>query len=578
MNIPRNEYPRPQFVRDNWQNLNGEWQFEFDFGVSGKSRDMVNKPYSKVITVPFSPESKLSGIEYVDFIPAVWYRRTFNVDIDKNTSRIILHFGAVDYETEVFINGVSVGTHRGGYTPFEFDITKYVENGENTVVVYAIDDTRSPLQASGKQSTRYANAGCHYTRTTGIWQTVWTEVVPLSYIKNVKMTPDVDNECLHVHLTCAGNKAKKVKAEVSYKGEFVSSCECAVNGSNYADFTLEVKNPKLWNPGAPELYDIKFTLDDTDTLNSYFGMRKVEIDGFAIKINNKTVFQRLVLDQGFYPDGIITAPSDQALIDDIELSMAIGFNGARLHMKVFEPRFLYHADRHGYLVWDEYPTWGYDDKNPEILCRIIPEWLEVMNRDYSSPAVIGWCPYNETSDRRHPDTHTGVWLVTKNMDASRPVIDTSGYTHVNGFTDIFDVHDYEQDPEKYENQVGKTAFENDTIFKNRKTDIYNKDIPYFVSEFGGARWDVNKDRSNKPANAWGYGRDPESLEEFYARLKGLVDVIMDNPYICAFCYTQLTDVFQEVNGMYTFERGQKFDTATVNAILTRVAAIEELDK
>jgi len=578
MNIPRNEYPRPQFVRDNWQNLNGEWQFEFDFGVSGKSRDMVNKPYSKVITVPFSPESKLSGIEYVDFIPAVWYRRTFNVDIDKNTNRIILHFGAVDYETEVFINGVSVGTHRGGYTPFEFDITKYVENGENTVVVYAIDDTRSPLQASGKQSTRYANAGCHYTRTTGIWQTVWTEIVPLSYIKNVKMTPDVDNECLHVHLTCAGDRAEKVKAEVSYKGEFVSSCECAVNGSNYADFTLEVKNPKLWNPGAPELYDIKFTLDDTDTLNSYFGMRKVEIDGFAIKINNKTVFQRLVLDQGFYPDGIITAPSDQALMDDIKLSMAIGFNGARLHMKVFEPRFLYHADRLGYLVWDEYPTWGYDDKNPEILCRIIPEWLEVMNRDYSSPAVIGWCPYNETSDRRHPDTHTGVWLVTKNMDASRPVIDTSGYTHVNGFTDIFDVHDYEQDPEKYENQVGKTAFENDTIFKNRKTDIYNKDIPYFVSEFGGARWDVNKDRSNKPANAWGYGRDPESLEEFYARLKGLVDVIMDNPYICAFCYTQLTDVFQEVNGMYTFERGQKFDTATVNAILTRVAAIEELDK
>ena len=471
MNIPRNEYPRPQFVRNNWQNLNGEWQFEFDFGVSGKSRDMVNLPYSKTIIVPFCPESKLSGIEYVDFIPAVWYRRTFNVDSDTNSKRLLMHFGAVDYHTEVFINGKSVGTHRGGYTPFEFDITKYVENGENTVVVYAIDDTRSPLQASGKQSTRYANAGCHYTRTTGIWQTVWTEVVPLSYIKNVKMTPDVDNECLHVHIDCAGDRAYRVKAEVSYKGEFVSSCECAVNGRNIADFTLNVEDPKLWNPGAPELYDIKFTLDERDVLESYFGMRKVEIDGLAIKINGKTVFQRLVLDQGFYPDGIITASSDQALIDDIELSMAIGFNGARLHMKVFEPRFLYHADRLGYMVWDEYPTWGYNDQDPEILCRMLPEWLEVMNRDFSSPAVIGWCPFNETSERRHPDTHTNIWIVTKNMDATRPVIDTSGYTHVNGFTDIFDVHDYEQDPEKYEQQVGKTAFDNNTIFKNRKTDV-----------------------------------------------------------------------------------------------------------
>ena len=535
---------------------------------------MVNLPYSKTINVPFSPESQLSGIEYVDFIPAVWYRRKLDVNIDKATQRLILHFGAVDYETEVFVNGNSVGTHRGGYTPFEFDITKFVSNGENTLVVYAVDDTRSPLQASGKQSIRYANAGCHYTRTTGIWQTVWTETVPLSYVKNVKMTPDVDNECLHVHLTCDGNRANTVLAEVSYKGEPVSSCKCNVSGRNVADFTLSVPSPKLWNPGAPELYDVKFTLDSGDVLVSYFGMRKVEIDGIAIKINGKTVFQRLVLDQGFYPDGIITAPDDEALIEDIKLSMAVGFNGARLHMKVFEPRFIYHADRLGYLLWDEYPTWGYDDKNPEILCRIIPEWLEVMNRDFSSPAVIGWCPFNETSDKRHPDTHTVTYLVTKNTDPTRPVIDTSGYTHVNGFTDIFDVHNYEQNPEIYENQVGKTAFENNTIFKNRKTDVYNGDIPYFVSEFGGARWDVNKDRSNKPANAWGYGRDPESLEEFYARLKGLVDVIMDNPNVCAFCYTQLTDVFQEVNGMYTFDRSKKFDTETVNAILTRPAAIE----
>lgn len=565
--VPRTEYPRPQFRREESTciNLNGEWEYEFDFGVSGGSRGMLDAPYSGKILVPFAPESVLSGVEYVDFIPSMWYRRRFNVPQDAVTGkrRLILHFGAVNYHADVWMNGQHLGAHSGGYTPFSFDITETVKNGENALVLWVKNDVRNPLQPSGKQSPDYRNSGCMYTRSTGIWQTVWLEIVPLSYIRNVKMTPDVDNEKLDItaYFSASAENAvcDVVTAKAFYKGEPVSEITARVCGT-YCTFSLPVKNPKLWEPGNPELYDLIFTYGE-DTVVSYFGMRKVAIRGYAIEINDKPVFQRLVLDQGYYPDGIYTAPNDEALKKDIELSMRAGFNGARLHMKVFEPRFLYHADHMGYLVWGEYPNWGLDDSNPAAVSAMLPEWMEAVARDYNSPAIIGWCPLNETSAGRNALTHTIPYEVTKAIDPMRPVIDTSGYVHTEKH-DIFDVHDYTQEPEEFAKHYAplKTG-EGEPFINGGQTIKYNGEKPFFVSEYGGTRWVTVENKEN-----WGYGQAPEDIEAFYRRIEGLTDVLLTNPKICAFCYTQLTDVFQETNGIYCFDRSEKFDMERIRGI------------
>lgn len=562
--IPRPEYPRPQFRREetSFLNLNGEWEYEFDFGVSGGSRGMQEAPYSGRILVPFPPESALSGVEYVDFIPSIWYRRRFVAPrraVEKKC-RLLLHFGAVNYRAEVFLNGQQVGTHSGGYTPFSFDITEKIRDGENTLVVWAKSDVRNPLQPSGKQSPDYRNFGCMYTRCTGIWQTVWLETVPLSYIKRIKMTPDVDNEKLDV--TAFFSKpvpGRVITASASYRGDPVSRTEARASGA-FCTFSLPIKEPKLWEPGKPELYDLTLVCGD-DTVCSYFGMRKIAVRGYAVEINDKPVFQRLVLDQGYYPDGIYTAPSDEALKRDIALSMRAGFNGARLHMKVFEPRFLYHADRMGYLVWGEYPNWGLDVSDSAAAAVMLPEWMEELERDYNSPAIIGWCPFNETTADREERTHTIPYEVTKAVDPMRPVIDTSGYVHTE-LHDLYDVHDYTQEPEEFAKHYEplKTGV-GEPFMNGGQTVRYDGKKPFFVSEYGGTRWTMAESREN-----WGYGRAPEDLEEFYRRVEGLTDVLLTNPKICGFCYTQLTDVFQETNGIYCFDRSEKFDMDRIREI------------
>ena len=385
--IPRNEYPRPRLVRDNWECLNGEWQFEFDHGNTGKERELFKaESFSHKIIVPFAPESKLSGIEYVDFMTSVWYRRTINVDKKAlENKRLLLHFGAVDYIAEVWVNGVSVGTHKGGFTPFCFDITNQVNDGENVIILKAFDNTRSDLIPTGKQSEQYHNYGCAYTRTTGIWQTVWTEIVEDIYVQKLKLTPDVDNGKIHVEIYLNKEGASSAKAIASIDDKSYSA-EFKITGRQ-ARTSIDLPEAKLWDIGSPNLYDLELELNTGDKLSSYFGMRKVELDGYKFKINGRSVFQRLVLDQGFYPDGIYTAPTDEDLKKDIELSMAVGFNGARLHMKIFEPRLSYWADKLGYLLWAEYPNWGLSVFKPEALLAMLPEWLEAVERDYNSPAI-----------------------------------------------------------------------------------------------------------------------------------------------------------------------------------------------
>ncbi|MCK4284479.1 MAG: beta-galactosidase, partial [Candidatus Brocadiae bacterium] len=296
--------------------------------------------------------------------------------------------------------------------------------------------------------------------------------------------------------------------------------------------------------------------------------------GKAVKINGRTVFQRLVLDQGYYGDGVMTAPSDEALKRDIELSMGAGFNGARLHQKVFEERFLYHADRLGYLVWGEFGDWGLNRLDPGPAC--ITQWLEVLARDYSHPCIVGWCPLNETAeqmtDRYSPltDLIRGLFLATKAMDTTRPVLDSSGYSHRVPEVDVYDCHDYEQDAAKLRDEQAGLA-DGRPFMNGRDRNIPYRGQPFFVSEFGGIWWNP---KAAKDEASWGYGQRPKSVEEFYQRFEALCDVLLDDPNMFGYCYTQLTDVYQEQNGIYYFDRSEKFDMSRIRAIQTRRAAIE----
>jgi len=585
-NIPRAEHPRPGFVRESWKNLNGEWSFYRDLSSSGYDRKFYEDPeFPEKITVPFCPESELSGIGFKDFMPTVWYGKTLEVTESDLSGRVILHFGACDYLTTLWINKKPVGKHIGGYASFEFDITDYLVVGENALTLSAYDDNRAHTQHRGKQSSVFYSVGCDYTRTTGIWQTVWLEFVPEIYLTDVAINAtDLGGTVLFDASLNAYAKDATLEAAVSYKGNRVAENKVVFSGSNIS-FGIAVPDPKLWNPGAPELYDVCYTLkcgNSSDEVKSYFGIRRIDIDGKKVLINGKSVFQRLILDQGFYPDGIYTAPSDEALCRDIELCMALGFNGARLHQKVFEERFLYHADKLGYIVWGEYPDWGFDPSDDMNAHAMLPEWLEVVKRDRNHPSIIGWCPHNETSahyGRVQIDTNVSmIYDATKALDRTRPVIDTSGYTHTDR-TDIYDIHQYDQRPEFYRELIRKHDAGEYYANPQLHNRTYDGKKPFFVSEYGGIKWyPESQELTNDKKLSWGYGDAPKTPEEFRDRYVGLTEAIMSSPGIMGFCYTQLTDVEQEQNGLYFYDRGRKFNNDIYDAIRevnTRKAAIED---
>ena len=576
VNIPRSEYPRPQFVRESYINLNGEWDFEFDFGVSGKARKMYEPEaeFTKKIVVPFCPESELSGIGYKDFMNAVWYRR--KVDLTKGEGRTLLHFEACDYETTVWVNGVEFPAHIGGYTGFVLDITKAVKDGENLIVVNAVDRLLPGTQPRGKQSEEYFSHGCDYTRTTGIWQTVWIEQVADTYISNSKIRTADLSGIINCDVYVAGDICDtELQLTAYYDGEEVGTAVADVM-CNTVNLSMALNEAHLWEVGNGRLYDLKYELVKggkvVDTAKGYFGLRTVSLNNNAICINGKVVFQRLVLDQGFYPDGIYTAPTDEALVKDIELSLAAGFNGARLHQKVFEQRFLYHCDRLGYIVWGEYGNWGTNHTDPYSLGQFAPQWLEEIDRDYSHPSIVGWCPFNETWDmfgrQQCDDVLKNIYLITKAADNTRPCIDTSGNYHV--MTDIYDIHEYEQDVEKFTAMMAENDLAAGKIHEPHPHRQSYGGQPYFVSEYGGTWW--------APGEAgWGYGQTPKTEDEAVERICGLTKAILDCDQCCAYCYTQLTNIEQEQNGIYYYDRTMKFSEenfAKIREAFAAPAAIE----
>jgi beta-galactosidase/beta-glucuronidase len=571
MSIPRPEYPRPQLVREPWINLNGKWEFEIDNAMVGFAKKYYEREHlDGEITVPFCPESVLSGIGNVDYMNAVWYKRDLDIPAEWKGKSILVHFGAVDYFARVWVNGKFVGEHRGGYTPFSVDITDALKEEGNSIVLLAEDDTKGGHQPVGKQSQWYYSAGCSYTRTTGIWQTVFMEAVDRYYVKNYKVVTDI--ETVSAELTVQLNNYAvgcRVTAEAFYNGVPMGIGSTVVNAMNCV-INLPLMEKHLWEVGDGKLYDLKLTVEKDgviyDTVTSYFGLRSVALTNRKFLINGKSVFGRWVLDQGFYPDGIYTAPTDEALKNDILLSMQLGFNGARLHQKIFEPRFLYWADKLGYLVWGEHGNWGIKIWDTAEIRNWLPEWMESVERDFNHPSLIGWCPFNETWDnegrRQSDDLIKLTYQVTKAMDPTRPVIDTSGNYHVGPYTDIYDIHDYDQNVETYTEHNGKGVHE---TFRDRQK-WYGQ--PFFISEYGGIGWSLG-------SGAWGYGNAPKSEEEFIARYKGLTEAMLNNPDCCAFCYTQLYDVEQEQNGLMSYGREFKFDPKIFYDINTQKAAIEE---
>ena len=586
---PRPEYPRPQFERDSWQNLNGEWTYELDPVKTGHERRLNDsKGFAGKIVVPFAPESGLSGVGHKEFIPSIWYQREITVPENWSGKDILLNFGAVYYVSEIYVDGQFVDRHFGGSDSFTVDITRFVTPGKtHSLVVNASSDLRGRMQSAGKQSLRHGPFECMYTRTTGIWQTVWMEAVAPTGIQRVKYVTDIDRNTVSMEFTMRRNAAgNTLTVNVKDGARTVASETAPVSSGSIV--SLPIKKAKLWSPENPFLYDVEFILTDArgnviDEVSSYFGMRKIHTEGNKIYLNNQPYYQRLVLDQGFYPDGIWTAPSDEALRRDIELSMAAGFNGARLHQKVFEERFYYWADKLGYLTWGEAPSWGLDANDVEAARNFLMEWRNLVVRDINHPSLVTWTPFNEEfwpDQTQYPRFITDIYTLTKQLDPSRPINGVSGGMHI--LTDIWTEHHYEQDPETLKDIIyndGKMFVRKPDIQERHRGNVgfnrpvledpytfptYEGDIPYILDEFGGIKCvEANPAKDN----SWGYGNSAVTREDFYKRLEGQVRVLIEmSDKIWGFCYTQLTDVEQEQNGIYYYDRGAKYDMERVRSI------------
>ncbi len=587
--VPRPEHPRPQMFRKEWINLNGEWTCEFDPGKSGMERGLnQSKGFSRKIQVPFCPESRLSGIGNTDFIEAMFYHRKIQVPREWKGKLILLHFGAVDYECSVYIDGKFAGSHVGGSVSFEFDVTGFVDDGEEHDLVVAVkDEGRSGVQAVGKQSQTFRSRGCSYTRVTGIWQTVWMECVGRGGLKSCRIVPDLDNsafEFIPEFFEDGGGKSFSIT--ILRDGNVL--CGSVRGTANTGiPMTAVLDNARAWSPEDPFLYDIVFEVfsaDGTliDRVESYAGLRKIHIEGQRIFLNNRELFLRMVLDQGFYPDGIWTAPSDEALKRDIELSMAAGFNGARLHQKVFEERFHYWADRLGYLTWGESPSWGllcfcqsFRDRTAfwESAWNFLSEWKKILLRDRNHPSIIAWTPANETWSCTQ-DTALYRRLIseisdtTRMLDPTRPVNDCSGYYHVK--TDLWTVHIYRKSPEELKSALEQKESNEKTRENHAGLGISYQGQPFLNDEFGGFMF-IPPDRKKFAENTWGYyGIEIKNGDELCLRIAEQVDVMLEMPELSGYCYTQLTDVEQEQNGLYNYDRTEKVDPAKLAAIFGKV--------
>ncbi|MFD2330188.1 glycoside hydrolase family 2 protein [Cohnella sp. GCM10020058] len=578
---PRQDYPRPQFVREGWVNLNGEWAFEFDddaVGVGQRWQD-GSREFTRRIQVPFAFQSQLSGIGEPDFHDIVWYRRTLSLPEAFRDKRVVLHFGAVDYEASVWVNGKLVATHEGGHTPFHADITDALRPAgeDNTLVVRAVDYSRDVTLPRGKQYWLSDSASIFYTRTTGIWQTVWAEAVSSAHLASVRWMPDIDRNDIGLRLAVAGWSSQptlKVKVDITFEGEPVSSDIYTIRSANEArTIHLQELNDhgqgRWWSPEKPNLYDVRLTLYDGETaideVTSYFGMRKVSVEAGRFNLNNRPYFQKLVLDQGYFPDGNLTPPSDEAVRKDVELTKAMGFNGARKHQKLEDPRYLYWCDKLGLLVWSEAANaYQYSDA---YVRRFLSEWQASIERDYNHPCIVVWVPINESwgvpniqIDEQQQHHALTMYHLTKSLDATRLVVSNDGWEMVK--TDLLNIHDYEYRREVLEDRYAAAERAVNGMPSGRRLTVGGhayEGQPILVTEFGGIAYKKSE------WEGWGYS-GADSDEDFASRLRAVIQPLLGSGVVQGYCYTQLTDVEQEINGLLTYDRVPKLPVEAIRAI------------
>ena len=549
MTVPRSEYPRPDFRREGWLCLNGQWEFS------------IGEPtFRQTITVPYACEAPLSGINDKGFHETVWYRRTFTLPREMLGKRILLHFGAVDYVCDAWVNGQLVCSHTGGQTGFEADITEALQDGENTLQVRAWDDYRDPAMPRGKQYWELESKGMYYSRTTGIWQSVWREAVEPLHLVRCHITPDLDARTVSFEYQLSQD-AREVSFAVSFRGEPVAELTVPYDRRNpRAMLCLETawKEDMVWSPENPSLLDVRITLRDehgiTDVVDTYFGMRKVSFENGQFMLNNRPYYQKLVLDQGYWEESLMTAPTDEAFVRDIQLTKAMGFNGVRKHQKVEDPRYLYHADRLGLLVWGEIGSAYVFTK--EFVSRISSEWTEAVLRDYNHPCIVVWTPMNESWGVRDVKTDSAqqahcnaMMQLTKALDPTRPVIDNDGWEHTCG--DLITLHDYTQDGQQLKKMFGTLDAILELKMKPHDKGLFAdgygyRGQPILLSEFGGVKFE-----------------DPA---QFAGLLAEVIGAVRESPLIQGCCYTQLTDIENERNGLLTYQREPKIPLETICAI------------
>jgi len=575
--IARCEYPRPNFKRDQWLCLNGTWEFEFDDQNKGEGEKWLqNHNFTKKIEVPFCYQSKLSGIDDKNHHDYLWYKRIFSLPKTWKNKKIKLNFGAVDYIAKVWINGQFVGNHIGGNTPFSFDITNELKwDDEEEIVVKVEDRTYDPSQARGKQSWTGKPFACWYTNTTGIWQTVWLEPVNNEHIEKIRLTPNIDKATVLIEAILSPEAiGSTLNINIRFEDSKIleSSIFCQ---DRIIQIELNVLSKdfewgmKLWSPEEPNLYEIFFKLIDNkgemkDLVMSYFGMRKVSTKGGKFLLNNRPFYQKLVLDQGYFPGSLLTPPSEESIINDIKLTKNFGFNGVRKHQKVEDPLYLYWCDKLGLLVWGEMAS--FYQFNSESCNQYLREWQEIIDRDYNHPSIVVWTPFNESwgvpnilTDKKQQKFTKSVVNLIKSLDQTRLVVSNDGWEHTE--TDLCTIHDYRQESTEFlkvysdKNEVVKGCPAGKFIFS--KGYDYS-DQPVLITEYGGTAF--LKDEG------WGYGNKVSSEEEFLQKFSQLTQAIKSIDYIVGYCYTQLTDVEQEMNGLLTYDRRFKIDPNKIKAI------------
>lgn len=582
MPIPRPEYPRPILQRNEWLNLNGKWSFDYDPDDDGlDERWFGEHDWSEKIIVPFSVESEASGLHDTSPPDIVWYQRTFEVP-DWNRDRVLLNVGACDYWSRVFINGLEVGQHRGGYSPFSLDITHALVAGINQITI-RVQDSNSWMQPRGKQegTTRWP---IDYDAVTGIWQTVWLEPVNKDHITETAISYHFYDATLRLLLGFSRHFSGDVEVSLLDAGAPVATSSQYCDGRSEVRVSLALKDPKLWSPERPSLYDLKLKLSrdsiELDSVLSYTGLREVLIKDGRILLNGAPIYLRGILDQGYFPGGWYTPVDDQTIQQDIELTKAMGFNLARKHQKAEDPRYLYWADKLGLMIWAEMPSGKIF--STELIDSLSREWMALVRRDRAHPCIISWVPFNESWGVWHQSSRPeqrafvdAMVALTHSLDQSRPVIGNDGWEYSSG--DLWTLHLYESEQDEDDKSIATrlkgilldpatsvTGNELTRVAALPGTDVSG--LPVLLTECGG----IGFLPDGFEGDEFAYGSIPETEEELEDRFRKIANSVNDARMLGGFVWTQLTDIQQEVNGVLYFDRTPKLPLATLHKIFTSI--------